>query len=236
MVSGDHDTSRNNCIGFNDSELNDFSLGFIDEEPNENIGDGFASSPSFEVVEEIKVNHGMFVSTRQVADTFFHKIVPSQVVKVQVNPAVMAHNLLIEKADTETTSIGIRDNSFLRKLKTFSEGNLFGVAGKFLKPWKEIASTVVCTLFLVLMHCFYVGENMENGKGCASDDMNMKMKKSTARVKGNNKKLEKEGDFLVNIRSSGGDSFIVILKKLGLFLTLSLALCSMWANHVVVST
>lgn len=205
------DTSHNNCLGFNDSELNDFSLGFIDDEPNENhleeeTGDGIlASSTSFEVVEEIKVNHGMFVSTRQAADTFFHQIVPSQIVQVQLNPAEVANNL----------SINAKAEKF---------------TGAFTKQWKEIASAVVCMLVLVIMHGFYyLGENLDNGKLNIDDGFNVKERRCSS------KKI-KETDLLVNIRGGHGDNFIVYLKKIGLFLTISLALCTMWANHVVVSS
>ncbi|XP_010525037.1 PREDICTED: NAC domain-containing protein 45-like [Tarenaya hassleriana] len=43
-------------------------------------------SSSFEMVEEeIKVNHGMFIATRQATETLFHQIVPSETLKVQIN-------------------------------------------------------------------------------------------------------------------------------------------------------
>ena len=77
---------------FNDGdETNDFSLGFINDDPDENfnIETDYSSSPSFEVIEEIQVNHGMFVSTRQVADTYFHQIMPSETVKVHLNPVLL---------------------------------------------------------------------------------------------------------------------------------------------------
>ncbi|KAJ6370769.1 hypothetical protein OIU77_001305 [Salix suchowensis] len=97
------------CMGFNDSD--NFSLGFINDEPNDDTFiddsnvDDLASSPSFEVVEEIKVNHGLFVSTRQATETFFHQLVPSQTVKIYLNPAMVASNFSIEKADS-TQSYG----------------------------------------------------------------------------------------------------------------------------------
>ncbi|CAK7338885.1 unnamed protein product [Dovyalis caffra] len=111
------------CLGFNDSE--DFSLGFINDEPNDdnfiddsNVDD-LASSPSFEVVEEIKVSHGLFVSTRQATETFFHQLVPSQTVKIYLNPAVMANNFSIEKAentqrhDTKTSKTSTAKENFI---------------------------------------------------------------------------------------------------------------------------
>ncbi|XP_031262953.1 NAC domain-containing protein 86-like [Pistacia vera] len=215
------ETSHNSCLGFNDSEINDFSLGFIVDEPNgnnldhEDIADGFASSPSFEVVEEIKVNHGMFVSTRQVADTFFHQIVPSQTVQVHLNP-VITNNSSIEKVEKQ----------FIRHEKP---GSFFRKFTKFMKLWKELAIAVVCVVaFDLLMLLFHVGESEKlmdgftvsgsvKDEGCSNDLKVMK------------KKPAGDKNFFVNVRS-GGHHSIVFLKKLGLFLTITLALCTMWAT------
>ncbi|KAI4321228.1 hypothetical protein MLD38_034633 [Melastoma candidum] len=45
--------------------------------------DSYPDSPSFMIVEETKVSRGMFVATRLAAETMFHPMVPSEVVKVQ---------------------------------------------------------------------------------------------------------------------------------------------------------
>lgn len=193
------ETSHNSCLGFNDSEINDFSLEFIDDEPSgnnhEDIADGFASSPSFEVVEEIKVNHGMFISTRQEADTFFHQIVPSQTIQVHFNP--------VEKAETQ----------FPRHEK---QGKFFR---KFIHLWTGIAVAVVCAVaFDLLMLLFHVGKTEKlMDEDCSNSLKGMKI--LSARDK----------DFSVNIRSGGRHS-MVFLKKLGLFVTISFALCTMWAT------
>lgn len=44
--------------------------------------------------------------------------------------------------------------------------------------------------------------------------------------------IREEKGSLVNIR--GGNGFIVFLKKIGIFLTISLALCTMWVNHNII--
>ncbi|KAK9062127.1 hypothetical protein SSX86_019312 [Deinandra increscens subsp. villosa] len=76
-----------------------FSLGFVKEDHNNSndnfldVEDGdlddFTTTPSFEIYEKTKVSHGLIVSTGQVSKTFFHQIVPSQTVKVQLNPGII---------------------------------------------------------------------------------------------------------------------------------------------------
>ncbi|CAJ1970898.1 unnamed protein product [Sphenostylis stenocarpa] len=142
----------------NDTEINDFSLGFInDDGATENfIEDGntddYSGSPGFEIVEEKKVNHGMLVSTRQVAETFFHKMVPSQTVQVQLN-SVMANNHYVENAEA-MIMIMEKQGSLLRKVKAY-------VMGKLIKPSMTIASAIVFIFALVLMHCAYLKEEVE---------------------------------------------------------------------------
>ncbi|KAB5516802.1 hypothetical protein DKX38_027450 [Salix brachista] len=233
------------CMGFNDSD--DFSLGFINDEPNddtfidESNVDDLASSPSFEVVEEIKVNHGLFVSTRQATETFFHQLVPSQTVKIYLNPAMVSSNFSIEKADS-TQSYGTEktNNSTARE-------NFTGSKSSVQYPWRNLARNVVCLIAIILMHRFYLGENVENGKlmdglimgsGCAGEEGCCPSKNIKPAMKPAGKLIkwgdsEKEKDFLVTIRGSGGTKFGVFLKNLGLFLTISFALCTILINHAM---
>ncbi|KAE8660818.1 NAC domain containing protein 28, putative isoform 2 [Hibiscus syriacus] len=103
--SGQHyNTIEFNDTGINNAEIEDFTRGFIDDDPSdhfldEGTMDDLASSPSFEVVEDIKVNHGMFISTSQVANTLFHHTMPSQTVKGHQN-AMTATGLRFTEATT----------------------------------------------------------------------------------------------------------------------------------------
>ncbi|XP_020234130.1 NAC domain-containing protein 86 isoform X2 [Cajanus cajan] len=208
----------------NDTDINDFSLGFInDDDPNENfIEDGniddYSSSPSFEVVEEIKVNHGMLVSTGQVAETFFHQIVPSQTLQVHLN-SVVANDHCVENAEA-MLMIMENQGSLLRKFKSY-------VMGKLSKPSKAIASAVVFVFALVLMHCAYLKEEVEiwNETCCSMK----RMSQSSEIIKWN----ESNEVWFVGVKSEKGLS--AVLKKIGIFLTISLALCTMWANHNMIA-
>ncbi|KAK0598079.1 hypothetical protein LWI29_031437 [Acer saccharum] len=210
------ETDHNNCLGFDDSDINDFSLGFIDDHQSDDQNrldddhdnaDGFASSPSFEVVEEIKINHGMFVSTRQVADTFFHQIVPSQTVQVHLNPT-MTSNLSMKK-----------------EMLTQAE---------FMKPWKDIVRAVVFMVAFLSMHCFYVGEDQLENENLMDEKSGGLMKSWIDEKKEND---DEDNNFLIKVNTGGGNNnLIAFLKKLGFFLTISLAVCTMWANHIVVVT
>ncbi|CAK9311554.1 unnamed protein product [Citrullus colocynthis] len=134
-------------------EMNDFSLAFINEDvPNPNNFDmegsgnsmaNYSSSPSFEVVEEIKVNHGLFISTRQVAETFFHQTMPSETVKVQsLNSNFMAPNF-----------ISLHE---INPQKTASFSSL-------KKPWNNFQRKIVSILELLLIFIVYSDEE-EEGK------------------------------------------------------------------------
>ncbi|CAN6572665.1 unnamed protein product [Malus baccata var. baccata] len=230
----------------NDNEANDddFSLSFINEDPNENFlhdgnMDDYSTSPSFEVIEEVQVNHGMFVSTRQVAETFFHQLVPSQTVKVHLNP-VFGQNLLVERVVTQTKS---KDRgSFFERFKELVMEKFDGIA-KSTKPWRKIASTLVCAVTLILMHMIiYLGQHMEDEKLMDAftttttativeekGNSNISKKEGLGLIKRSNKK---EKVCLVNIRD--GSTCSAFLKKMGIFLTVSLALGTMWANHNVI--
>jgi hypothetical protein len=184
--------------------------------------DDYSNSPSFEVIEEIKVNHGMFVSTRQVAETFFHQIVPSETVKVHLNPAMMK-NLSIDHQKSDV------------QIRSTSENNIR--SSSFFRKFKYVASALLSMVALVLVH-LYVGGYLEEeedgftastagkvkGKGCCPN--NMKNKRRSER--------KKQDSLVINTQGGGNYSLSTAFSRsVGIFLTLSLALCTMWANHII---
>ncbi|KAM5558286.1 NAC domain-containing protein 54 [Rosa sericea] len=240
-VQGDQTEHHSGMIKeFNDSETNDFSLGFINDDPDGsflhdgNIEADYSHSPSFEVIEEIQVNHGMFVSTGQVAETFFHQIMPSETVKVHLSP-VLVHSYLVEKVDDAQEKPKNIKGSFFEMFKEFVMEKFVGVT-RSTNPWRKMASAMVCAVTLLLMHTIYVGERMEDEKlmdtfSTATTTTAIVMEgKGTSNIISNKKKKV----CLVNIR--GGSSCSLFLKKIGIFLTVSLALCTMWANHNIITS
>ena len=81
------------------------------------------------------------------------------------------------------------------------------VMGKLIKPSKTIASAIVFVFALVLMHCVYLKEEVEIWN------------------ESNN-----EVNWFVGVKSHEKE-LSAVLKKIGIFLTISLALCTMWANQ-----
>ncbi|WVY91020.1 hypothetical protein V8G54_036534 [Vigna mungo] len=216
------ESEQHSNMEHNGTEINDFSLGFInDDDSTEKLTedgnkDDYSSSPSFEVVEEIKVNRGMFVSTRQVAETFFQQMVPSQTVQVQLN-TVMAHNHYVENA--EAMVLIMEDQGSLRKVKAY-------VMGKLIKPSMTIASVIVFVFALVLMHyAFIKGEVKFWNETCCSNSDNI-MKKTNQSCQIMN---ESNDVWFIGIKS--GKGLNAVLKKIGIFLTIFFVLCAMWANH-----
>lgn len=221
----------------NETENNDFSLDkFLDKEGN--MDDYYSSSPSFfEVVEEVKVNHGLFVSTRQVAETFFHQLVPSQTVKVLLNPDQFSNNnfFLVEKPnhhhhhdDQERPS-----SDFYGKLKTFAKLE-FEKISKQVNPCLKVASVIFCiiALILIMSDIWFMKQN-ENFVRIRHDQYNSKVlnevnSSSCVVISKIGKNKKKRSHEIVDIR--GGNSIIsLFLMKIGVFLTISLGLCTIWA-------
>ncbi|KAJ4974029.1 hypothetical protein NE237_007203 [Protea cynaroides] len=149
---------------FNDnSETSD--LQFISNNPNvifsqDDDLEKFSTNPSFEVYEKVEVNHGMFISTRQVAETFFHQIEPSKTVQVHLNP-VMTYNCPMVKSSKP------QNGSFFSKFKAFARDKVRGIRSsmKLWSGWNLINDTTnasILILALLLTSCVYLGEHSEN--------------------------------------------------------------------------
>ncbi|XP_052195394.1 NAC domain-containing protein 54 [Diospyros lotus] len=234
---------HNNFNKFSDTEVNDMPVGFTDN-PNENFlddgdGDDFSSSPNFEVYEKIEVNRGMFVSTRQVANTFFHQIVPSQIVKVHLNPVI-----------TQPTE---KPSEYLTNPKA-STRNSFE---KFrLQISRKMASPAITIVAILLTYCLFLGElNLEGDemskysfpsfpgitskvvkireKDCSNSEVTRKMREDgdhnqVVAVRRNKAKKK----IRVHVERIGGSIASMVLNKIWPYLTIALALCGIWVHHI----
>lgn len=136
---------RNNFDESNDGGENDFPFGFTDDNPDENfLVDDLSSSPDFEFDEKIEVNHGMLVSTRQVSETFFHQTVPSEIVKVYLNP--------LAKTDSPTK----------HKNGSSSENSKRGKG--IVKLWRKTTSAGVGIVAFLLTYFLCFGEYLDDEK------------------------------------------------------------------------
>lgn len=205
-------------------------MGFInDDDPNENfINEGnidYSNSTSYEVVEETKISHGMFVATRQVADTFFHKITPSQTIKVQLNP-IMENKQSIENKEITLIIPKNQGNSLLRKFKA-------NFIGYMKKPTKTMVNAIVFIFALFLVLCVYLKEQVEDWKPKPEYVKRKNCYEASNSMKRVINWNEQEKIWFIGIKS--GKGFDVVLKKIGIFLTISLAICTMWVNHIIAS-
>ncbi|XP_051147122.1 NAC domain-containing protein 86-like [Andrographis paniculata] len=73
---------------------------FFTTEVSDTIGgsevliDNFSNSPDLDIFDDnnIQVNHGLLVSTRQTATTFYHQVVPSKTISISINPTIRDEN------------------------------------------------------------------------------------------------------------------------------------------------
>ncbi|KAL4385226.1 hypothetical protein GQ457_15G025600 [Hibiscus cannabinus] len=204
-----------NNIEFHNTGIEDFTRGFINDDPDdhfldEGTMDDLASSPSFDVVEDIKVSHGMLVSTRQVANTLFHHTVPSQTVKVHQN-AMTATSFRFDEATPHDEG----DRGLFTKLNALAKGKCME-AMAFTKQCRKALSAFLCMLVLLLMHGSSIEEEEE-------DAMNEKMGDGLSA----SKDINRENCLLIKAMAGNWNDFGLLWKKMGIFFTVSLVLCTL---------
>lgn len=226
LISGEMDGDHNNFNKFNEVESNDFPLRFGDVTQNDDflddgdVDDDFSTTPSFEVYEKVEVNCGMLVSTRQVADTFFHQIVPSEIVKVYLNPTAM-HNYSITKVDSPTE---------------LDDKGLFGKSTRKKFIWRKTVSPMITIISFLLTYCLCFGESLEN------DRLRECLPASNSNVLKRGEKEYCSSETIAWNYSKGKNWFVekieerfssLVLKKIiWPYLTIGLAICSIWVHHI----
>ncbi|XP_076951390.1 NAC domain-containing protein 54-like isoform X2 [Bidens hawaiensis] len=131
-VQGENSHNNTDHFEFFNEDRKNLSNDFLDVEGDL---DDFSTTPIVEMYQKTEVSHGLLVSTRQVSNTFFHQIVPSQTVRVQLNPG---------KTITRETQLDKRLG--FEKFKTL-------MSSKRL----ETTSPIVNLVSLLLICCIYLG-------------------------------------------------------------------------------
>ncbi|GMH10252.1 hypothetical protein Nepgr_012093 [Nepenthes gracilis] len=167
------------------TNIDNFKLEFVTNDPNESFIDNdddvdiddFSSTPSFEVFEEVAVNHGLYISTQGPAETRFHQIQPSKTVQVYLQLQPCLQNSTHSKATHSTSS-----------------------------------SSLVCRF---------------RDRFKASAKQEIKPRK-------NNTTKHSAAAFILGKTESIMSNWFV--NRMGPSLTIILALCSIWANHIIPSS
>ncbi|KAL0423670.1 UNVERIFIED_CONTAM: NAC domain-containing protein 86 [Sesamum radiatum] len=142
VSNGGGETSNHRFNAFTKAANENISIGphvndnvsdhnFLD---NDGDIDDFSTSPNFEVYEKTEINHGLLVSTRQAAQTFYHKVVPSRTVQVHINPTTMMHHQ-VPVSKSCTVSIP-KHGSLSEKFVSFSRNMVRNMSMKIMKSQK----------------------------------------------------------------------------------------------------
>lgn len=201
---------------------NDYSLGFGNNHGDENnngehfldddgniVDHDFSSSPNFdEVFEKIEVSHGMLISTRQTANTFYHQLVPSKTLRVHLHP-IHHQDFTITKSDSR---------------KVPNNSNYRHVTNKVT----TILIAIIASMMAVLNAYWICYGECLTEKQCFKDD------DETIEDEFSSKKIM--GSVALVAGGGGGSISRMVQNKMWTYLTLSLALCTFWVHHAVPSS
>lgn len=120
----------------------------------------FDNSSTFDIYERVEFNNGLLISSRNVAETFYHHIEPSIAVNFHLNP-IEEQDLI--KPKTEKARKGLNRNSFFSKFKALTTYAFTWI--KFsMRPWMESSlfcrttDSVANIVRLLSASGFYLGE------------------------------------------------------------------------------
>lgn len=214
-------SGQNNSFnsGLNETEANNFSMGFGNDNllGDGDVTDGFSSCPSFQVYGKIEVNHGFFIATRQASKTFYHQVTPSRTLTIHRN-LVPLHDFPKNRAP--------HDN-FVTKVT---------------RPWTTTMRTLVGMVAILQTLWLYVGECLElEEKGFKLEDKKGVYEECCLIERVEKKKVEdfkwdiyKQSKFPIGDKDEGIKYCCYLEKKWPNYLTLVVALSSIWLHHIIV--
>lgn len=233
MIPGEISHQNN----LNETENNDCYLGFGNDNGSDNFltdgdVDDFSSTSNFEVYEKIQVSHGMLVSTRQTANTYYHQLMPSKTVRVHLHPKIV-HDFPVVKSDSRTVP---KYGHFWGKFTTFSSE-----ITKSLKPWGITVRTFISLIAILNAYWIFNTEYLDDKE--AMDDHVTVNTKASKLIEGS-KSMEKMEiqDYELNCKKpmvsvvGKGGSIRAVQNKIWTYLTLTLALCTFWMQQKVPSS
>lgn len=210
-----------------------------DDDHHNLIIDDFSSNPNFEeVFEKIEVSHGLLISTRQNAETFYHQLVPSKTVRVDhhLHPMMLVHDFKFKKSADYYCNT---KRSYSNKFATI----LIGIIIKSLKnPWTKTLGTFA-SVMAVLINAYWIcyGEYLEEKHSMDDHFSTNKIKrKSNATTQSYDQwHCKNKNNTAVTLVAGGGGGggniSRVVQNKMWTYLTLSLALCTFWVHQAVPS-
>ncbi|KAL3525089.1 hypothetical protein ACH5RR_013461 [Cinchona calisaya] len=235
QVQGETSCQNNNL---NEAEKNNdysFEFGNVDNGSDNLLTDGdvddFSSTSNLEVYEKIEVSHGMLVSTRQTANTFYHQLMPSKTVRVHLHPRIM-HDYQVVKSDSRTVP---KNGHFLGKLTTFSSA-----ITKSLKPWRKMVRTFISIFAILNAYWIFCGEYFEDKEPNDAHIIMLSNKGSkiieSDYASRTMKKMKPHDYGLMNCKKTTISISSAVEKKTWTYLTLTLALCTFWVHQTVPSS
>lgn len=207
--------------------------------------DDFVSTPSFDVYEKVEVSHGLCVTSPNVAETFFHKVEPSNTVSIHMNP-IGADELLAPKS--EITRKCRYKGSSTSKFRVLARNKFMGIKAS-VKPRmvscliNEMMSYMVSIMAFLLTCYIYLGEDsnyeeMRNDLPSSDKALNVRKEencyqevKEMKELEGMTWKAENKNSWFINIRGIINISNMFLNWKWHVLIT-ALALYAFGMKHL----
>lgn len=246
-------SSDHNDRELDESGMGDFPFSIFGEQDN-NVDFGGSgggdysegSCPvSFQVTEEVKVNHGMFVATRQGAETFFHQVVPSQVLKVQnlhLMPASMPFSSSLSNEGKREPSL-----SAAQRRSGPSLVNLFR-AKSMIRTWIGSGNSIFGMLGILWIMCIvHLGDGVAYkamlmdarflaGEEVSRPGMSKRKREGSISKRNSHNKQQQQQHLSVSPPANPEGTLSVCLRKIGFLVTIALALSAIWIKQILITS
>nr|XP_016487654.1 PREDICTED: NAC domain-containing protein 86-like [Nicotiana tabacum] len=233
QFQGEDSGHYNSLNGFNETDTNNFSIGFGNDNlfDDGDMTDGLSNSSSFEMYEKIEVNHGFFIATRQAAKTFYHQVTPSTTLRIHRN-LVTVHDfpLYIGKISDST--------SIIPKERTFLDNFI----KKVTRPWTTTMRTLAG--MIALLHTFFwicfggcldeKGSKFEAKRGVSVNGECLMEREEKKKAQEFKWYCYKQNKFSIPGKEEEKYCNVAVEKKWP-YLTLVVALSTIWLHHIVPS-
>ncbi|XP_074310671.1 NAC domain-containing protein 54-like [Silene latifolia] len=133
-LHGDHGIPQDNNFEHEFMDDEDLAKSFI----NDDDLDNFSSTPSFEVFEEVEVNHNLYQSSKWISETHFHQVEPTKTVQFYLQRTKISPSTTIALFEHNHRQYQKQPSSLFAKLLGFAKNSIRVTSGYTTKTMRSM--------------------------------------------------------------------------------------------------